>query len=245
MFMKKEILEHGGNIVAVITGVASVLFLFLKFFSYVYCRSYLYTYNIDMVFYNFNDLNFFFDLAVSFIFFGSFYIMCYSINDIIDKIFDKNYKDIIKPISAISVVNIVIVIALNLQYGYDIKSFILSFIFLWITEIISAILSKKIIKKDVKKELNKNEKFKFLLFYIVALILLVMFWGVFNAKTQNRFKTINDKYVVLYSTSDYYVIQKCEINDKEITIYTDNYEKISTDSVKVTIRVYDKLTLQE
>ena len=88
-------------------------------------------------------------------------------------------------------------------------------------------------EKDKKDEIKPTKKkaIKFVIWYISIYLVIATLYsygaGYTQASNQNKFKVIEEQYVVVYETVDNYYIFKCNINSDEINIDKTNQKIVS------------------
>lgn len=75
-----------------------------------------------------------------------------------------------------------------------------------------------------KSEMTKEEKRINILFLSVIIIIICLFSGFIRYKTQKNFIIINDQYVAVYRTNDYYIVANCTIENDTVFIDTNSYQ---------------------
>ena len=154
-------------------------------------------------------------------------------------------KTILCNIFLILISNIIIVASTNVKYS--IWQYILNVVGLIIVEIIASIVFLKMDKKEKSKEndlYDLKNSLKILPFYLFLLIFNFLLSYSSEIILNKSYRIINSDKVIVYTTSDYYLVLDCEINDNKLTIYKGKQTKVSNENVVSKLIDFDEVRLK-
>ena len=137
-------------------------------------------------------------------------------------------------------VNVVLVIISNIviSFSFNIKTSFFQVsvcnLLLICVEILGLILFIKINKKEKDiEDFNENylSYLKFFPFYFILLILLFSMSYVSSLSTNKSYNIIDDNKVIVYTTTDYYVVLDANIKNDKLIIYKGYQTKINNENV--------------
>ncbi len=225
------------------TGATIIITLILNFISYLQVSSYFAYFGLNMAFADYKDMGLVYETCFSFLLLICFYVTCYSLINI-----GKNFKfDRIKYLlfDGILIIASNAIICITNYFNVPSSSRLVNFLILLFLEITLGFFMNIIIKNDVKSS-KKSSDFPILYIKIFPfLIVLLIFSSIItmqlNYYNKKEFRIIDDDKVILYSTSEYYIISNCKIDNEEITIETNRQEKISTLNIKTETKKFGKV----
>jgi hypothetical protein len=229
----EDINDNAAAIGLLSAAIIATLSNIFKLMAYSYYSGWFDYFQINKDYINIANENIFYDIAISIstglIFFAFNYIVYRAINN-------KDKKTFFFAYIFIAIFN-VIYLFLFTDYIQNINKFsfnnllaivISCFILLPIIELILGISWRVIYLIKIKKVNNKNTKMdvyekskndftvrQWIIGIIITIIIYIPFsywFGNYNAQIIKDFKTINNKYVVIYETESEYLIANCNIN---------------------------------
>ena len=240
----KFLQNNYGWVVAVITGLTVAISIILRFIKYMYSSYYFSYYGLSYELYNHNELNFLYNFGFSIL-----VLLCYaSLTYCYIQLFNMkkiNAKTILFNIVLILISNVFVVYSISVKYS--IWQFIINLVVLIVFEVLITKIFWRTIEKEKRNENNKSDllnRLKIFPFYLILLIFMLLFNYSSQIKNNKSYRIINDDKVIVYATSDYYLILDCEIRDKKIKIYKGKQTKIKNEKVVSELIHFDEVNLK-
>lgn len=232
--------------VAAITGISVVITFILRFIKYIYSSYYFSYYGLSYELFNSNELGFLYNFGFSILILLCYASLMYCYVQLFNiKKMKVKLKTILCNIFLILISNIIIVASTNVKYS--IWQYILNVVGLIIVEIIASIVFLKMDKKEKSKEndlYDLKNSLKILPFYLFLLIFNFLLSYSSEIILNKSYRIINSDKVIVYTTSDYYLVLDCEINDNKLTIYKGKQTKVSNENVVSKLIDFDEVKLK-
>lgn len=256
---EKDILINISTILGITAVLMTTIMILYQFAIYIYDIQWFNYWSIDSTFYEknstevINGLLFGFAILCLCIFFS---LAMYGISKKNDKTPDKKKTSKIKDLLTFLAIYTFTYFLIGLKdlYYYDFSG---ERIFIHVIGIIFSLLlityyTNKVLKllerKDDVNPLKKTIKDLLidLLAIIIAVFISMMMLGNINSIFKNNYKIItnNDQCnVILYSSSEYYIIAKCDIDEKNaMTVYKKSQIKIDNYNVEYRLKEFTRVT---
>lgn len=242
----KFLQNNYGWIVAIITGLTVVIAFILRFIKYMYSSYYFSYYGLSYELFNNNDLNFLYNFEFSILVLLCFISLIYCYMQLFNV---KKIKT--NPITILSNIFLILISNTLVVASTDIKlllwQFILDVILLIIIEVVISLIWLKLDKNDRNKTYgisNLPNILKIIPFYLLLLIFLFLISYSLNITTNKSYRIIDSDKVIVYTTTDYYLVLDCEIKDNKLTIYKGKQEKISNENVVSELINFNEVNLK-
>ncbi len=104
-----------------------------------------------------------------------------------------------------------------------------------------------IYKKSKQEDTIKSiiNYIKVIPFYLFLIILLFSYVYIKSLNKINTYRIINDDKVIVYTTSNYYVILDCDIKNDELIIYKGSQMKINNENIETKLMDFNKVKLRQ
>lgn len=251
--MKNEkftfIQKNYGWIIAAISGISICASFILRYIKYIYSTLYFNYYGISYELFNSDEISSIYNFIISIILILCFYSLIYCFKQIYDFIIKRNKNNIsnfIFNIFLILISNSLITFSSLVQINFW-NTFFFSII-LFMIEIIIMLVFKVIICKENKQDNTIKSMInyiKIIPFYLFLLILLFSYTHINSLYKIKSYRIISDDKVVVYTTSDYYVILDCDIKNNELIIYKGTQTKIDNENVETKLKYFDKVKFMQ
>ncbi len=244
--------KNYGWITAFTTIFAAIVSGALKAVNYLKSSLYFSYYGLTYELYDKNQIGFTHNFILSVLIALCFYSLIYCFEQIIHaKKLKISYLGITINVILILIFNFIISYLFFYQFG--IKYIIFTMFILIIGELISDIVLHMAIKKSMgfsdKNQVDVELKnyVKLLPFMLFVIVMLVMFLYTLSIKENNVYRVVEDDKVIVYATSDYYLLLDCEIGENNIVIYKGTQEKVPNNNVKSSLKRFEtvKVILKE
>lgn len=251
--MKNEkftfIQKNYGWIIAAISGMSICLSFILRYIKYIHSSLYFNHYGISYELFNSEEIGYLYSFILSIILIMCFYSLIYCFKQIYDFMKKRNKNDI-----GNFIFNIILIIISNTLITFSsisqIKFWNVVFfaIILFVIEIIMMLVFKVTIYKKSKQEDTIKSiinYIKVIPFYLFLIILLFSYVYIKSLNKINTYRIINDDKVIVYTTSNYYVILDCDIKNDELIIYKGSQMKINNENIETKLMDFNKVKLRQ
>ena len=239
--------KNYGWIVALFTGISICLSFVLRLLKYIYAKLYFNYYGISFGLFNMEELDVLYSFCISILLILCFYSLMYCFKEIYDAIRNKNFsKKILIDVFLIIISNIVISFSFNVKISFF-QALIFN-ILLVFTEILSLFLFIKINKREKFSEFFYEDYLSYLKvfpFYFLLLIILFSASYLSSIISNKSYNVIDDSKVIVYTTSDYYVVVDANLKDDELIIYRGHQTKISNENVSSKLMEFEDVKVLE
>lgn len=212
----------------------------------MYSSYYFSYYGLSYELFNNNDLNFLYNFEFSILVLLCFISLIYCYMQLFNV---KKIKT--NPITILSNIFLILISNTLVVASTDIKlllwQFILDVILLIIIEVVISLIWLKLDKNDRNKTYgisNLPNILKIIPFYLLLLIFLFLISYSLNITTNKSYRIIDSDKVIVYTTTDYYLVLDCEIKDNKLTIYKGKQEKISNENVVSELINFNEVNLK-
>lgn len=242
----KFLQNNYGWIVAIITGLTVVIAFILRFIKYMYSSYYFSYYGLSYELFNDNDLNFLYNFEFSILVLLCFISLIYCYMQLFNvKKIKTNHITILSNIFLILISNTLVVASTDIKLL--LWQFILDVVLLIIIEVVISLIWLKLDKNDRNRTYGISDLpniLKIIPFYLLLLIFLFLISYSLNITTNKSYRIIDSDKVIVYTTTDYYLVLDCEIKDNKLTIYKGKQEKISNESVVSELINFNEVNLK-
>ena len=237
----KKVGEHIPWIATLLSLFTIAILSILNFFEFILSFTKFKYLGIDYGLYNFNEGNIF-HLVISYILTA---ITTFSIFLIIKDFKKLNIKKKISKSLLILLFNSFIIIIQTNNENFN-SLIILNVLLILVEYLLSKVIFINIDDvKDSEKFYIKEaliDLFEYFVFCIIIIIFCLSIYSYFQLKSENQFKIINQKTVIVYSTKDYYLVLDCKVEKDELTIYKGRQTKINNDNIRSELIEFKKVT---
>ena len=240
----KFLQKNYGWIATITTGLAVAISFILRFIKYFYSSYYFNYYGLSYELFNNDELNFLYNFGFSILL-----LLCYaSLTYCYIELFNMKkimVKTILLNTFLILISNLFIIYSINVKCS--IGQVIVDLIALIVFETFVTMIFLKTNKKEKSKENNTGNllnDLKIIPFYLILLIFVFLLNFGLQIKNNKTYRIISDDKVIVYSTTDYYLVLDCKIKDKNLTIFKGKQTKINNENETSRLIDFDEVNLK-
>ena len=242
----KFLQKNYGWIVALVTGFTVISSFILRFIKYLYSTFYFDYFGLTYSLFDSSELNFLYNFGFSILLLLCFASLLYCFIQLLNiRKWNIKIGTIISNILLIVFCNTILVIAANTNFLF--YQIILNVLILIVIEFITIFIFLKIIKKKDSRKTSKLEVLNFLKilpFYLVFLVVIFIVSYGYGVLSNKSYRIINNDKVIVYTTTDYYLLLDAEIKGNDLIIYKGTQSKINNENIESKLIEFDSVKLK-
>lgn len=248
--MKEKILiflqKNYGWIVAILTGFTVITSFILRFIKYLYSTFYFNYFGLTYSLFDSSELNFLYNYGFSILLLLCFSSLSYCFIQLLSiRKWNIKIGTVISNILLIVFCNTIFVIAANTNFLF--YQIILDVLILIAIEFISIFVFSKISKKKDSKETTKLDVLnclKILPFYLVLLVIVFITSYGYGVLSNKSYRIVNNDKVIVYTTTNYYLLLDAEITGNDLIIYRGTQSKIDNENIESKLVEFDSVIVK-